>query len=338
MGRPAAPPFAPDELPDLAAIRRAAERIAPWAHRTPVLTSRSLDAMAGARLFFKCENLQRAGAFKFRGATNAVFSLSEEEARRGVLTHSSGNHGAALALAAANRGIRCWVVMPEGAPGVKRAAVAGYGAEIVYCEATVAAREATAARVAADTGATFLHPYDDPRVIAGQGTAALELLDEVPDLVCVVVPVGGGGLMSGTAVAVRGLSASTRVLAAEPAAADDAFRSFQSGRLQPAGPAPTVADGLRTALCERTFRALAELTAGVVTVSEEAIVAAMRTVWERMKLIVEPSAAVPVAALLAGDASPAGVRRQGERVGVILSGGNVDLDRLPWTAAAPGRR
>ncbi len=327
------PRFAPDELPDLAAVRAAAERIAPWAHRTPVLTSRSLDAMAGARLFFKCENLQRAGAFKFRGATNAVFSLGDDEAARGVLTHSSGNHGAALALAARNRGIRCWVVMPEGAPRVKRAAVAGYGAEIVFCEATVAAREATAARVAAETGATFVHPYDDPRVIAGQGTAALELLAEVPDLDLVVAPVGGGGLLSGTAIAVRGLSPATRVVAAEPAAADDAHRSFATGTLQPAGPARTIADGLRTALCPRTFRALRELTAGVVTVSEEAIVAAMRTVWERMKIVIEPSAAVPVAALLAGEASPAG---PGSRVGLILSGGNVDLDRLPWTAAPNG--
>jgi threonine dehydratase len=324
------PPFAPDELPDLAAIRRAAERIAPWAHRTPVLTSRSLDALAGARLFFKCENLQRAGAFKFRGATNAVFSLADEEAARGVLTHSSGNHGAALALAARNRGIRCRVVMPAGVPRVKRAAVAGYGAEIVFCEATVEAREATAARVAAETGAAFIHPYDDPRVIAGQGTAALELLAEVPDLDCVLVPIGGGGLMSGTAIAVRAVSPRARVVAAEPAAADDAHRSLSTGRLQPAGPAPTVADGLRTSLSARTFRALSELTAGVVTVSEEAIVAAMRTVWERMKLIVEPSAAVPVAALLAGAASPAAA---GERVGLILSGGNVDLDRLPWAAA-----
>ena len=226
---PTAPPLAPDELPDLASIRRAAERIAPWAHRTPVLTSRSLDAMAGAHLFFKCENLQRARAFKFRGATNAVFSLSDDEARRGVLTHSSGNHGAALALAAANRGIRCWVVMPEGAPRVKRAAVAGYGAEIVGCAPTVEAREATAARVAAKTKATFIHPYDDPRVIAGQGTAALELLADAPGLDWVVVPVGGGGLASGTAIAVGSISPRTRVVAAEPAAADDAYRSFITG-------------------------------------------------------------------------------------------------------------
>jgi len=337
---PTAPPFAPDELPDLASIRRAAERIAPWAHRTPVLTSRSLDAMAGAHLFFKCENLQRAGAFKFRGATNAVFSLSDDEARRGVLTHSSGNHGAALALAAANRGIRCWVVMPEGAPRVKRAAVAGYGAEIVGCAPTVEAREATAARVAAETGATFIHPYDDPRVIAGQGTAALELLADAPGLDWVVVPVGGGGLASGTAIAVGSISPRTRVVAAEPAAADDAYRSFTTGVRQPAGPAPTIADGLRTALSERTFRALRERVSAVVTVEEEAIVAAMRTVWERMKLVIEPSAAVAVAALLAGTDSAAFPIAPGERAGVILSGGNVDLDRLPWAAsgaAAAGR-
>lgn len=323
---------AADDLPDLAAIRRAAERIAPWAHRTPVLTSRSLDAMAGAHLFFKCENLQRAGAFKFRGATNAVFALGDEEAGRGVLTHSSGNHGAALALAAAHRGIRCWVVMPAGAPRIKHAAIAGYGAEVVECEPTLAAREATAARLAADTGATLIHPFDDVQVIAGQATAALELLAEVPDLDLVVAPISGGGLVAGTAIAVASLSPHTRVVAAEPAAADDAFRSFTTGRRQPAGPAPTIADGLRAALAERTFRALREKVSAVVTVEEAAIVAAMRTVWERMKLVIEPSAAVAVAPLLAGATSPA---RPGERVGVILTGGNVDLDRLPWSAA-PG--
>ena len=287
--------------------------------------------MAGARLFFKCENLQRAGAFKFRGATNAVFSLTEEEARRGVLTHSSGNHGAALALAAANRGIRCWVVMPEGAPRVKRAAVAGYGAEIVSCAPTVEAREATAA---ARRRRNRRHLRPPLRRSAGDrrpGDGGAGAARGSPG------PRPGGGAGGGRRAAERHrhrratLSPRTRVVAAEPAAADDAFRSLAAGRRMPAGPAPTIADGLRTALSERTFRVLRERVAAVVTVPEEAIVAAMRTVWERMKLVVEPSSAVAVAALLAGAGSPAAA---GERVGVILSGGNVDLDRLPWATPA----
>jgi threonine dehydratase/serine racemase len=333
-GRRGGSSAAPPGLPDGEAIRAAAARIAGIAHRTPVVTSRSLDEMAGARLYFKCENLQRAGAFKLRGAANTVLSLAESEARRGVVTHSSGNHGAALALAAAERGVPCWVVMPHDAPAVKRAAVAGYGAEIVYCEPTLESREAAAARLLADTGATLVHPFDDPRVIAGQGTATLELLAEVPGLDRLVVPVGGGGLAAGTAIAAAGAGGRPpRVTAAEPEAVDDAARSLATGvRQPPVVPARTVADGLRTCLAERTFRALVDHRVEVVTVSEAAIVAALRTVFERLKLVIEPSAAVAVAAVLGG-----GAARPGERVGIILSGGNVDPERLAqlFSAASP---
>jgi threonine dehydratase len=307
-------------------IRRAAERLRPWVHQTPVLTSRTLDGWSGARLFFKCENLQRAGAFKIRGAGNAVLSLSDEEAARGVVTHSSGNHGAALALAARNRGIPAHVVMPRGSPRVKREAVAGYGAVVTECEPTVESREATARLVQEETGATPVHPYDDPRVIAGQGTAALELLEEVPDLDLIVAPVGGGGLAAGTALAASGLAPGCRVVAAEPAGADDTYRCFQAGeRTPPAHPPETIADGLRTWVGALTFPLIQRLVCDVVTVSEEGIVTAMRHVWERMKLVIEPSAAVPLAAVLEGR-----LEVQGRRVGVIFSGGNVDLDRLPW--------
>ena len=311
--------------PTLADVLAAAERIRPHAHRTPVLTCRALDGMTGARLFFKCENFQKVGAFKFRGATNAVFALSEEDARRGVLTHSSGNHGAALALAAHLRGIPAIVVVPANAPPVKRAAIAGYGARIVPCEPTLASREETAARVLAETGATLVHPYDDDRIIAGQGTAALELLADVPELDIVLAPIGGGGLVSGTAIAVAGVSPTTRVIAAEPAAADDAWRSLRAGKIIPQTDPRTVADGLRTSLAPRTFAILRELVADIVTVSEEEIIRAMRHVLERMKVVIEPSSAVPVAAVLSGRLDVAG-----RRVGIILSGGNVDWDRLPW--------
>ena len=259
-------------------------------------------------------------------------------AARGVVTHSSGNHGAALALAAAVRGIPVWVVMPHDAPRVKREAVAGYGAEVVFCEPTAEARAAACARLVEETGATLVHPYDDPRVIAGQATVALELLAEVPALDLLVVPVGGGGLASGCGIAVAGVAPSTLVVGAEPAAADDAARSLAAGRLlpNPPGPVATVADGLKASLAPRTFAALSHYLAAVVTVSEAEIMAALRLVWERMKIVVEPSAAVPVAALLAGraqEAVAAGERGPWPRIGVVLSGGNVDLDRLEWPAA-----
>ena len=314
-----------DSVPTIADVRAAAERILPHAHRTPVLTCASLDAMIGARLFFKCENFQRVGAFKFRGATNAVFSLSEHDAGKGVATHSSGNHAAALALAARLRGIPAHVVMPRTSSAVKLAAVAGYGGRIVLCEPTLAAREETLASVVAETGATFVHPYNDPLVIAGQGTAALELLENVRDLDIVMAPVGGGGLLSGTAITVTSLSPKTRVVAAEPAAADDAFRSLEAGRIVPSVDPRTVADGLLTSLGTLTFAIIRERGVEIVTVGEEAIVAATRHVWERMKIVIEPSSAVPLGALLAG-----ALRAAGQRIGVIVTGGNVDLDRLPW--------
>jgi threonine dehydratase len=312
-----------DSLPTLADIEAAANRIKPYARRTPVLTCESIDRMVGARLFFKCENFQKTGAFKFRGACNTVFSLSEEEARRGVATHSSGNHGAALARAAGLRGIDAFIVVPKNAPEVKKKAVAGYGGRIAFCEPTLASRETTLEKVVRETGAHVVHPYNDPRVIAGQGTAALELLRDVPDLELVLAPVGGGGLLSGTAIAVTELSRTARVLAAEPQAADDAFRSMQAGRIVPSVDPVTVADALRTSLGELTFAVIRARVQEIVTVSEESILSALRTVWERMKIIIEPSSAVPVAALLDGK-----VKARGKRVGVILSGGNVDFESL----------
>lgn len=310
---------------DLAAIRAAHARIRPHVHRTPVVTSRSLDAAAGATLFFKCENLQKIGAFKARGACNAVFSLDEAEASRGVVTHSSGNHGAALAWAAARRGIRAWVVMPENSAQIKKAAVQGLGATVRFCAPTLEARDTTCAAVQAETGALLIHPYDDWRVIAGQGTAALELLEQVPDLDAVITPVGGGGLLSGTAIASRGIKPSIHVYGAEPAGADDAWQSLQSGRIVPQTDPRTIADGLRSSLGVKTFAVLSTLVESIGTTSEEAIVRAMRLTWDKLKLIIEPSAAVPLAALLERKLPVAG-----RRVGIVVSGGNVDLDRLPW--------
>ena len=306
-------------------IQTAAERIRPYAHRTPVLTCASLDERVGAQVFLKCENLQKVGAFKFRGACNAVFSLSETEARRGVVAHSSGNHAQALSLAARLRGITAQIVMPDNAPAVKKAAVAGYGAQIIYCQPTLAAREAAQAEIIAASGAVEVHPYNNPRVIAGQGTATLELLSEVPDLDAVIAPVGGGGLLSGTAIAAHGLSARVRVIAGEPQGADDASRSLAAGRIIPSVDPRTIADGLLTSLGELTFAIIQEHVEAIVTVSEEAIIAAMRFVWERAKMLIEPSAAVAVAVLWEGKHD-----LNGRRVGVILSGGNVDLERLPW--------
>jgi threonine dehydratase len=310
----------------LADIRAAAQRIAPFAHRTPVLTSGFFDRRLDASVFFKCENFQKVGAFKFRGACNAVFSLPADVVPQGVATHSSGNHAQALALAAKLRGTRAYIVMPRNAPNVKRQAVADYGAEIIPCEPTVSDREATAAHVVAETGATLIHPYNDARIIAGQGTAALELLEEVPRLDYVLAPVGGGGLVSGTALAAAGISPGTRVIAAEPAAADDAYRSFHTGEIIPSTNPQTIADGLRTSLGELTFAIIRRHVHEIVTVSEEAIVTAMRHVWERMKIVIEPSSAVPVAALLEGRLDV-----RGRRIGVILSGGNVDLEQLPFS-------
>jgi threonine dehydratase len=307
-------------------VLAAAERIRGRIHRTPVMTSQAINHIAGAQLHFKCENLQKVGAFKARGATNAVFSLDEAAAQRGVATHSSGNHAAALAFAAANRGIRAHVVMPRTAPPVKKAAVAGYGAEITECEPTLEARETTLEEVVARTGATFIHAYDNPMVIAGQGTAALELITAAPDLQMVMAPVGGGGLMSGTAIAVSGSRPDVAVWGAEPSGADDAFRSLRDGRIHPSVQPTTIADGLLTSLSDRTFRILSERLEGILTVSEANIIRAMRLLWERMKIVVEPSGAVPLAAVLEHPDNFAG-----RRAGLIISGGNVDLDHLPWS-------
>ena len=311
--------------PSLEDFRQAHKRIEPFIHRTPVLTSATIDRMASGDIFFKCENLQKAGAFKIRGACNAVFSLSDEEADRGVATHSSGNHAAALALAARWRGVPAYVVMPETAPHVKKLAVAGYGAEIVFCKPTLEARERDLAEVVARTGAAFVHPYNDLRVITGQGTAAIELCEEVQNLDLVVAPVGGGGLLSGTAVAVSFVSPGTAVVAAEPERADDAYRSLKSGHIVPSVHPNTIADGLLTSLGDLTFPILQRYVRDIVLVSEEAIVEAMRCLWERMKILVEPSAAVPLGAILSRRLDVAA-----RRVGIIVSGGNVDLDRLPW--------
>jgi len=312
-------------LPDLAAIRSAATRIAPLVHRTPVLSCSALDAEAGAQLHFKCENFQRIGAFKARGAANAVFALADADARNGVVTHSSGNHGAAVAYAARARGIPALIVMPENAARVKQENVRRFGATIRFCIPTVAAREEACAEVRGQSGATLIHPFDNADVIAGQATAALELLDAVPDLDIVIAPVGGGGLLSGTAITARSLRPPMRVYGAEPANADDATRSFRSGRVEPLPPAATIADGLRTTLSPRTLTAIRAHVAAIGTASEEAIVRAMRMTWERMKIVIEPSAAVPLACLLERSLDVSGAR-----VGIILSGGNVDLDRLPW--------
>ena len=311
--------------PTIADIRAAAERIAPHIHRTPVATCASIDAITGASLFFKCENLQKVGAFKARGATNAVFLLDDDAAARGVCTHSSGNHAAALARAATLRGVPSHIVMPATAPPVKKAAVAGYGGLISECEPTLEARETMLAEVQERTGATFIHPFNDSRVIAGQGPAALELLEQAPDLDAVMAPVGGGGLACGTVITMSSLRPEIEVWGAEPAGADDAFRSLRDGTIYPSVEPKTIADGLLTSLSERTFRILSTGLSGILTVDEETIIRAMRLLWERAKLLVEPSGAVPLAAVLAHPE-----HFEGQKVGLMLTGGNTNLDKLPW--------
>ncbi len=318
-------------LPSLTDVETAAARIAPHAHVTPVLRSRSLDRLAGCELHFKAENLQRIGAFKFRGACNAVFGLDAATAARGVVTHSSGNHGAALALAARLRGIPCHVVVPQGAVRAKLAAITHYGAQLHACTPTIAAREAACAKVQAVTGASVVHPYADARVIAGQGTAALELLREVPDLDAVVVPLGGGGLAAGTALALRALAPACALFLAEPEGAADGARSFARGALDHDFVPETVCDGLRGTLGAPNFALLRAADARVLTVSDARTVEAMRLLWTRTKQLVEPSSAIALAAVLAHPALFAG-----RRVGIILSGGNVDLDALPALFALAG--
>lgn len=311
--------------PKKAEILEAASRIRPYIHRTPVLTSENIDSAAGARLFFKCENFQKAGAFKSRGAVNAVFSLDDATAAQGVATHSSGNHAAALARAAGLRGIKAHIVMPSNSSKVKIAAVKNYGGIITFCEPTLASREETLQKVVAATGASEIHPYNDVRIIAGQATAALELIDDHPEIDLIVAPVGGGGLLSGTALAAHFFSKSIKVIAAEPKQADDAFQSFRKKTFVPSVNPNTIADGLRTSLGSITFPIILNHVEEIVTVSEASIVSAMKLVWERMKIIIEPSSAVPLAAILEGK-----IAVEGKRVGIIISGGNVDLDHLPW--------
>jgi threonine dehydratase len=311
--------------PTLNEIQAAAQRIQPYAHKTPVLTSTSLNQQVGSKVFLKCENFQKVGAFKFRGACNAVFSLTDSGVQRGVATHSSGNHAQAIALAARLRDIPAYIVMPDNAPEVKKAAVAGYGGQITYCKPTLEARETTLAGVIHRTGAVEIHPYNNLAVIAGQGTAGLELINEIPDLDVVIAPVGGGGLLSGTAIAVTAASPSTRVIAAEPELADDAYRSLKAGHIIPSINPQTIADGLLTSLGDLTFPLIQEKVEQIVTVSERAILESMKFIWERAKIIIEPSAAVPVALLWERNIDLTGLR-----VGVILSGGNVDLDQIHW--------
>jgi threonine dehydratase len=320
---------------NLNSILAAHERIRQYVHRTPVLTSERLNQASGASLFFKCENFQKVGAFKARGATNAVFSLDESAARRGVATHSSGNHGAAVARAAKLRGIPAHIVMPSNSAKVKIGAVESYGAQIVFCEPAEEAREKTCAEVIKKTGATLIHSFENEYVIAGQGTAALELLEDIPDLDIVMCPVGGGGLLCGTAVAAKSMRPKIKVIAVEPVNADDAAQSFRAGRRLVTEKKFTIADGLRTNVGEQNFAIIQRYVDDIVPVSEEAIISAMRTIWETMKIVIEPSAAVPYAAILENKIDPPSVGYgaagiNGRRVGIILTGGNVDLDALPW--------
>lgn len=313
-------------LPKLNDIREAHKRIKPFIHITPVMTSRQISNIFGVELFFKCENFQKVGAFKFRGATNAVQLLTTEEKQRGVVTHSSGNHAAALALAAADAGVKAMVVMPSNAPEVKKNAVRDYGAEITFCEPTQAARESTTRDIIARSGALLIHPYDNFNVICGQGTAALEFLEEVPSLGCIIAPVGGGGLLSGTSTTARAINPKIKVFGAEPLNANDAFLSFTTGVIHPAKPPSTIADGLLTSLSELTFTIIRKNADDILTVTEESVIECMKLIWERMKIIVEPSSAVALAAVREHND-----RFRGLKTGIILSGGNVELSKLPFT-------
>ncbi len=312
-------------LPAIEDVIKAYETVRKYARRTPVLTSRSVNTILNADVYFKCENFQKVGAFKFRGASNAVFSLTDDEAKRGVTTHSSGNHAAGLALAASMRGIPSYIVMPENSPAIKKKAVEGYGGEITFCEPTQEGRERALNRVQEQTGAVFIHPYNNFNVICGQGTASLELLGGHPDLDIVIAPVGGGGLLSGTLTYTKGFNPAIKVYGTEPLNADDAFRSLRDKTIHPSVNPDTIADGLRTALCELTYTIISARSDGILTATENGIVSAMRMIWERMKIIIEPSSAVPVAAMMEHPKY-----FTGKKVGIILSGGNVDLDNLPF--------
>ncbi len=313
-------------IPTLADIKTAHERIKPYIHNTPVLSSQQINTLTGCEVFFKCENFQKVGAFKARGGFNAVLALSEEERQQGVTAHSSGNHAQAVALAAKTLGIKAYIVMPKTAPEVKKAAVIGYGAEVIECEPTLEARESTVAQVIKDKGAVLIHPFNDYNIIAGQGTAAIELLETQPDLDYIFTPIGGGGLISGTALVAKYLSPNTKVIGSEPEAADDAYRSFKSGKILPhETPPKTIADGLLTTLGEKTFEIIKQEVDDVLVVNEQEIIAAMKLMWERMKIVTEPSCAVPLAALIRNKG-----RFHGQRIGIIISGGNVDLGKLPF--------
>jgi threonine dehydratase len=304
-------------------IKQAAQRIKPYVKRTPVLTSSTLNHLTEAELYFKCENFQKAGAFKFRGACHAVFSLTDEEAKKGVATHSSGNHGAALALAARTRGIKAYIVMPNNSTNVKKQAVSGYGAQITFCEPTLSAREETLQKICRETGATFIHPYDNERVISGQGTVALELLEECHDLDSVIVPIGGGGLISGIAIASTTISPAIKVIGAEPTHANDAYLSFKKKAIVPIVNQQTICDGLLTSLGKITFPIILDKVNDIYTASEQSILEATKYIWERMKVVVEPSAAVTFAIMLEHPEF-----FKGKKVGLVLSGGNVDIKAI----------
>ena len=312
-------------IPTYDDVLAAHARIAPHIHRTPILTSSYLDALTGASLFFKCENFQKAGAFKVRGASNAVFGLSDADAARGVATHSSGNHALSLSYAAGRRGIPCAVVMPRTAPQAKKDAVRGYGGTITECEPSTTSREDVFARVQAQTGADFVHPYNDPRVISGQATCSRELMDQVEGLEQVIAPIGGGGMISGTCLTLSAIAPKVQIFAAEPEQADDAFRSLRAGHIIADDAPDTVADGLKVPLKDLTWHFVKSRVTDILTASEQEIIDAMRLTWARMKIVIEPSCAVPLATILKN----ADVFR-GRRVGVIITGGNVDLDKLPW--------
>ncbi|MEX0687009.1 MAG: pyridoxal-phosphate dependent enzyme [Balneolales bacterium] len=312
-------------IPSLNDIQKAHRRIVSLIHQTPVLTSSSFNAIVGGQVFFKCENLQKTGSFKIRGASNAILSLSDNEREKGVTTHSSGNHAQALAYAAQSLGIKATIVMPDDAPSVKKKAVAGYKAEIRYCSPTPEAREAMCEEVQRKTGAIFIPSYNDNRIITGQGTAALELLKLHPDLDIILTPIGGGGLLSGSVIAAKGINSNIQVIGTEPEAANDAFLSFKKGELILVNKPNTICDGLKTSLGDLTFAVISSYVTDIVTVDENSILQAMRYIWERMKIVIEPSSAVPVAALLSGK-----VEAHNKKIGIIISGGNVDLDHLPW--------
>ena len=315
----------PFEIPTYDDVVAAHERIRPHIHRTPVLTSTYFNELTGAELFFKCENFQKAGAFKVRGACNAVFGLSEEMAEMGVATHSSGNHALSLSYAAGRRGIPCNVVMPRTAPEAKKAAVRGYGGIITECEPSTSSREAVFAEVQAATGAEFVHPYNDPRVIAGQGTCSRELMEQVDGLDAVIAPIGGGGMVSGSCLTLSNIAPGVEIYAAEPEQADDAYRSFKAGRIIADDAPETIADGLKVPLKELTWHFVSNHVTDILTASEQEIIDAMKITWQRMKIVMEASCSVPLATILKNKD-----RFAGKRVGVIITGGNVDLDTLPW--------